>query len=195
MGLIKKLPRPRPASGDLLHLDLMRFIASAGIVFHHSHEFFAPVAKRPYLLDQTAGLALFVDLFFVISGFVIAYIYHERMNSIHDYVTFLQRRAGRLVPLHWLTLLASITVWSMFGLLHYPTAHTPSFKPECIAETASLFAFIRILRKRKCIQWCHLVDKCRDGDVHRVSSYRAYYWRKEALDYPLLWCRSYDFKP
>jgi peptidoglycan/LPS O-acetylase OafA/YrhL len=116
----------------------MRFIASAGIVFHHSHEFFAPVANRPYLLDQTAGLALFVDLFFVISGFVIAYIYHDRMNSILDYVTFLQRRVGRLAPLHWLTLLASITIWSMFVLLHFPASHMPSFKPECIAETALL---------------------------------------------------------
>lgn len=138
MGLTMKLPRLRPTSGELLHLDLMRFIASAGIVFHHSHEFFVPIYKSPFLVrEQRAGLALFVDLFFVISGFVIAYIYNNRVNSTIEYFTFLQRRVARLVPLHWLTLLASIALWSIFVLLHYST-ETPSFQPECIAETALL---------------------------------------------------------
>ena len=138
MGLIAKIPRLRPASGELLHLDLMRFIAATGIVFHHSHEFFVSATKNPFLVrEQRAGLALFVDLFFVISGFIIAYIYHNRMHSIIDYLKFLQRRVARLVPLHWLTLLASVALWSAFVLLHYST-HTPSFEPECIAETAVL---------------------------------------------------------
>lgn len=139
MGLTMKLPRLRPTSGELLHLDLMRFIAAAGIVFHHSHEFFIPSTKSPFLSrEQWSGLALFVDLFFLISGFVIAYIYHNRMNSIFDYITFLQRRVGRLVPLHWLTLLASIAMWAILLYLHYSVTDTPSFKPECIAETALL---------------------------------------------------------
>jgi peptidoglycan/LPS O-acetylase OafA/YrhL len=155
MGLIANFPRLRPTSGELLHLDLMRFIASAGIVFHHSHEFFVPVSKNPFLArEETAGLALFVDLFFVISGFVIAYIYHNRMNSFVDYIRFLQRRVGRLVPLHWLTLLASIAIWSMFVLLHYSGAHTPTFKPECIAETALLLhSFISCGRPFNGITW------------------------------------------
>jgi len=138
MGLTAKLPRLRPPSGDLLHLDLMRFVAAAGIVFHHSHEFFVPASKSPFLIrEQREGLALFVDLFFLISGFVIAHIYHNRMNSIVDYVSFLQRRIGRLVPLHWLTLLVSITLWSMFVLFHYAD-ETPSYEPRCIAQTALL---------------------------------------------------------
>jgi peptidoglycan/LPS O-acetylase OafA/YrhL len=155
MGLIANLPRLRPTSGELLHLDLMRFIASAGIVFHHSHEFFVPVSKNPFLVrEQTAGLALFVDLFFVISGFVIAYIYHNRMNSIVDYITFLQRRVGRLVPLHWLTLLASIAIWSVLVLLHYSGAHTPTFKPGCIAETALLVhSFVSCGRPFNGVTW------------------------------------------
>jgi peptidoglycan/LPS O-acetylase OafA/YrhL len=155
MGFTAKLPRLRPASGELLHLDLMRFVASAGIVFHHSHEFFVPASKSPFLVrEQTAGLALFVDLFFVISGFVIAYIYHNRMNSIFDYITFLQRRVGRLVPLHWLTLVASIAIWSMFVLFHYSGNYTPSFKPKCIAETALLVhSFVSCGRPFNGVTW------------------------------------------
>ena len=155
MDLTTKLPRLRPTSGELLHLDLMRFIASAGIVFHHSHEFFVPVTKSPFLArEQTAGLALFVDLFFVISGFVIAYIYHNRMSSIIDYITFLQRRVGRLVPLHWLTLLVFIAMWSMLVLFHDNGTNKPSFKPECIAETALLLhSFISCGRPFNGVTW------------------------------------------
>jgi peptidoglycan/LPS O-acetylase OafA/YrhL len=155
MSLIAKLPRLRPTSGELLHLDLMRFIASAGIVLHHSHEFFVPVTKSPFLVrEQRAGMALFVDLFFLISGFVIAYIYHNRMNSVVDYITFLQRRVGRLVPLHWLTLIAFIAMWSMFVLLHHSGANTPAFKPECIAQTALLMhSFLSCGRTFNSVTW------------------------------------------
>ena len=155
MDLTTKLPRLRPTSGELLHLDLMRFIASAGIVFHLSHEFFVPVTKSPFLArEQTAGLALFVDLFFVISGFVIAYIYHNRMSSIIDYITFLQRRVGRLVPLHWLTLLVFIAMWSMLVLFHDNGTNKPSFKPECIAETALLLhSFVSCGRPFNGVTW------------------------------------------
>ncbi|HUI21384.1 MAG TPA: acyltransferase [Methylocella sp.] len=155
MGLTAKLPRLRPASGELLHLDLMRFIAAAGIVYHHSHEFFVPVTKSPFLIrEQRAGMALFVDLFFLISGFVIAYIYHNRMNSLVDYVTFLQRRVGRLVPLHWLTLVAFIAMWSMLVLLRSSGTNTPSFKPECIAETALLVhSFLSCERTFNSVTW------------------------------------------
>jgi len=138
MGFIGKLPRLRSVSGELLHLDLMRFIASVGIVFHHSHEFFSSADQRPYVIEHTMGLALFVDLFFVISGFVIAHVYHDKVNSGVGYVTFLQRRIGRLVPLHWLTLIISIAIGGLTLILHFPSKHMPSFQPQCIADTAFL---------------------------------------------------------
>jgi peptidoglycan/LPS O-acetylase OafA/YrhL len=155
MSLIAKLPQLRPASGELLHLDLMRFIAAAGIVYHHSHEFFSPLTKNPFLIrEQRAGMALFVDLFFLISGFVITFIYHNRMNSLVDYVTFLQRRVGRLVPLHWLTLAAFIAMWSMLVLLPSASTNPPSFKPECIAETALLMhSFLSCGRTFNSVTW------------------------------------------
>lgn len=42
---------------------------------------------------------LFVDLFFVLSGFVICAAYAARMNDREDLRAFIIRRAGRLVPL------------------------------------------------------------------------------------------------
>ncbi|MDA9491951.1 acyltransferase family protein [Bradyrhizobium sp. CCBAU 11361] len=130
-----KAPALRVASEEMLHLDLLRFIASIGIVVRHSFEFFFPAATRSAL---PSGLALFVDLFFVISGFVIAHVYQGKVGTLSDYGTFLQRRVGRLMPLHWLTLAASIIVWSGFVVLGKAGNHQPSFEATCIAETALL---------------------------------------------------------
>jgi peptidoglycan/LPS O-acetylase OafA/YrhL len=128
--------RLRTTSNDLLHLDALRFFASCAIVLHHSKEFYFSAENRPFILQQTAGLALFVDLFFVISGFVIAYVYGARLVDAGSYATFLQRRVGRLGPLHWLTLVVSIALWALLLALGLAANHPPSFRPACIAETA-----------------------------------------------------------
>ena len=131
-------PKLRASSDELLHLDLIRFVASVGIVIDHSLQFFFVPVDRPWVTSTTSGLDLFVDLFFVISGFVIAYFYHDKIQSGHGYKQFLQRRIGRLVPLHWLTLAIFIIVWSTFEMLGFAGRHTPSFRPDCIAATALL---------------------------------------------------------
>lgn len=128
----------RATSDELLHLDALRFLASAGIVFHHSHEFFYPASARAVLGEASAGLAQFVDLFFVISGFVIAYVYAGRMRSFADFGRFMQRRIGRLIPLHWLTLLASVLVYAAASMAAANVSHAPAFRADCIAATAFL---------------------------------------------------------
>ena len=50
----------------------------------------------------------FVDFFFVLSGFVIAHAYRERLRSGGGVRSFLLRRLGRLWPLHVVMLLAFI---------------------------------------------------------------------------------------
>lgn len=53
---------------------------------------------------------LFVDLFFVLSGFVICAAYSNRMNSGEDFRSFFIRRTGRLLPLLLFTTLFFILV-------------------------------------------------------------------------------------
>jgi peptidoglycan/LPS O-acetylase OafA/YrhL len=132
----KLFSRLRPASGELLNLDFLRFVASAGIVAYHSLEFFVPKAYREALNEQTRGLSLFVDLFFVISGFVIAYVYCGKIGSLADFGRFMQRRVGRLVPLHLLTLTVSIVIIGTAATLGQTVNRMPSFDPRCIAQTA-----------------------------------------------------------
>jgi peptidoglycan/LPS O-acetylase OafA/YrhL len=133
---MKLLSRLRPASGELLNLDFLRFVASAGIVAYHSIEFFVPKPYREALNEQTRGLSLFVDLFFVISGFVIAYVYCGKIGSFADFGRFMQRRVGRLVPLHFLTLIVSIVIIGTAAALGQTINRMPSFEARCIAQTA-----------------------------------------------------------
>lgn len=133
---IVKLPRLHAQSGEMLHLDLMRLVASVGIVILHSAEYLVPVADRPRLIDRIEGLGLFVDLFFVISGYVISHVYHDRVGSVGGYLKFLQRRCGRLVPLHWLTLGLAMALWAAVLAAGFPANHAPSFAPACVIETA-----------------------------------------------------------
>lgn len=135
MALFWKL---RPQSGELLNLDCLRFVAAAGIVAYHSLEFYLPSADREALTAQTRGLTLFVDLFFVISGFVIAHGYHGKVDTLAGYGIFMQRRIGRLMPLHLLTLAVSIVVFGAVMALGKGGDHFPSFEPRCIVQTALL---------------------------------------------------------
>lgn len=129
---------PEAASDSFPRLDLLRFLASVGIVVHHSLEYPFEPERRAAIHDQTMGLALFVDLFFLISGFVIAYAYAHRMNSLQDALGFMRRRIARLVPLHWLTMAAMMAVLVPLILAGAPINHPPSLAPECIMATAIL---------------------------------------------------------
>ena len=127
-----------PESDAMLHFDMLRFVAATGVVWHHSHEFLVPAGGRAALLERTQALALFVDLFFVISGYVIAFVYAGRLRSGTDYARFLQRRVGRLVPLHWLTLTVSFILWTAIARGGYPANHMPDRSPACVANAALL---------------------------------------------------------
>lgn len=128
---------PKTSSNELLHLDALRFFASAGIMYRHSHEFFYEKSIRTSATATTQGLALFVDLFFLISGFVIAHMYYDHVGNIRDYKSFMARRIFRLVPLHWLTLILSMIVWTIL-LSFAPASNGPTFNPACIVATALL---------------------------------------------------------
>lgn len=119
-------------SNDLLHLDFMRFIASAGIVLCHSGEFFVSRANRLASHERLAGLSLFVDVFFIISGFVITHVYADRMGSGRQFARFIQRRIGRLFPLHLLTLLAVAGLFYAVAVLGVPTNTDMRLLPECL---------------------------------------------------------------
>ena len=98
-----RLPRLRPESDELLHLDALRFIAAVGVVLYHIWEVLGLGPVDP-ASRAISSLNLFVDLFFVISGFVISWVYAGKIKTVQDYGRFLHKRVARLWPLHLLLL-------------------------------------------------------------------------------------------
>lgn len=118
-------------SDRMIHLDLLRIASSYMIILYHFQnqmDFGAATAAVRASLD---GLALGVDLFFFVSGFVISSVYLGRISSLADFGRFMGKRVARLVPLHW----ATFAVFALFGLLnamgHLPSNHPEIYDPAC----------------------------------------------------------------
>lgn len=76
-------------------LDGWRGVAALGVAAYHFQVYSHVFASR-----FVQGSYLFVDFFFVLSGFVIAHAYAGRLEQGGDIVEFVLRRFGRLWPLH-----------------------------------------------------------------------------------------------
>ncbi len=170
------------------HLDVVRFIAAFMVVIVHSYEAwcgwfgqvgslsgetYTDLTKGGKLVDQfLRNLGMGVDVFFLISGFLITYILLEekkRTGSI-SIVKFMTRRALRIWPLYFLLIaltpmlinwveepapnyMATIFFVNNFDTIHsqkwaYPFAH---FWSICIEEHFYLvwpFIIAFIPRKR-----------------------------------------------
>jgi peptidoglycan/LPS O-acetylase OafA/YrhL len=129
---LRNLMSLRTTSDDLLNIDIIRFIASAGVVICHSGEFFLDRTIRSENYDRIAGLALFVDVFFIISGFVITHVYSEKTKNLRQFLIFMQRRIGRLIPLHFATLLCVSLIFLAVNLLHVKTNTDMRLVPACL---------------------------------------------------------------
>lgn len=107
-------------------LESMRGIAALGVVLFHIAWTFPlhniGLIRNGYLM---------VDLFFVLSGFVISHSYGKRIETARDVVKFIWIRLGRLYPLHFILLfvflgieIAKYIAEHKYGLVANKTAFT-----------------------------------------------------------------------
>ncbi len=110
-------------SGTKSQIDALtglRIIAAAYVFFFHIdghflQVFLPEVAKFTWMFQ---GGWMGVDLFFLLSGFIISYNYYESFQDPKNagYVTFLVKRLARIYPVHLFTTLAVfIPVMIFFG--------------------------------------------------------------------------------
>ncbi len=88
------------SSGKILQLESLRGIAALVVAFYHF--------PSDFILTDNLFVkngALMVDFFFVLSGFVIALSYLDRISEWSTLVSFQLRRFWRLYPLHLITLI------------------------------------------------------------------------------------------
>ncbi|CAN5206421.1 acyltransferase [soil metagenome] len=89
-------------SGELDGVQILRAFAAMAVVVHHLIE--QSLAVKGFVPPD--GVILFgssgVDLFFVISGFIMLYTSNGRFRQSGAATAFLVRRVIRIVPLYWL---------------------------------------------------------------------------------------------
>ena len=81
-------------------LDGLRGIFSVLVIAHHHNAFKDSIFYNNFFVINSS---LFVDFFFVLSGFVIAMNYNERIHTSSDFFQFLKKRFIRLYPLLFFT--------------------------------------------------------------------------------------------
>jgi peptidoglycan/LPS O-acetylase OafA/YrhL len=91
-------------------LDSMRGIAALLVAIYHVN-WLHPL--RDWRVIHNAPFC--VDLFFVLSGFVICYSYGDRLGDTRAFARFMWTRLGRLYPLHLATLLV-FALWHLSKL-------------------------------------------------------------------------------
>ena len=82
--------------GRVEQLDGLRGIFSIMVIAHHHNAFKDSIFYNNFLVINAS---LFVDFFFVLSGFVIALNYWNRISTKEDFWDFLKKRIIRLYPL------------------------------------------------------------------------------------------------
>ena len=104
-------------SSGLLSVQALRGFAVIGVILMHVPLYLANKLQVPDVLPQFMIGAAGVDVFFVISGFVMVYASERLFARPGATRTFLLRRAARIVPMYWIAstiLLANI-------LLRFPS--------------------------------------------------------------------------
>jgi peptidoglycan/LPS O-acetylase OafA/YrhL len=125
-------------------LDGWRGIAALCVALFHFE-----AADHLYRLPLLRHSFLFVDFFFVLSGFVIAHAYGNRLASSFEARQFIMRRFGRVWPLHMAVLAGFLGIvvfkyalTSGFGM----SASTPAFDPAGSTPLGALPSQILLLQ-------------------------------------------------
>jgi len=114
-------------------LDSLRGIAAVSVVLFHI-SWINIVEQQTYVRNSY----LMVDVFFVLSGFVVSYAYEQKINALEDAVLFIWRRFWRIYPLHFTFLLVYLFIEYLIYYTHryFNIGHVPTFTSN------SLYSFI-----------------------------------------------------
>ena len=129
-----RLPPLKSDSDQMLHLDALRIVGALMIVVFHFNRFINLDGRWQAADDTIKNFSLVVDLFFLISGYVMAVIYTGRLTTVAKYGDFLKKRVARLGPLHWATMLVFVAIAAL-GWAGILNEHDPSrYDVTCIPQ-------------------------------------------------------------
>lgn len=122
-------------------LESLRGIAALIVVIHHTRYAMRLAPNHIFCLKGY----LMVDLFFVLSGFVIYHNYSQKINSIKNILRFMALRFGRLYPLHlfFLLLFLGIEIVKYINESRFGISSSPAFGRNNISSFLANFLLIQ----------------------------------------------------
>jgi peptidoglycan/LPS O-acetylase OafA/YrhL len=138
-------------------LTSLRGIAALIVVVHHFSYYALPqlgVMLSAYSYFFKNGY-LCVDLFFILSGFILTHVYSEQFSvgvSKSNYWQYLRARFARIYPLHLFTLLVLVGFQLVELYRSNPTAFTGKFNP--LALFANVFMLQAFALNCPPLFWC-----------------------------------------
>jgi peptidoglycan/LPS O-acetylase OafA/YrhL len=118
----------RPSLGHIPALDGLRGLAILTVMCHH-FLFIRGDGRATLLVQRLAHCGLFgVDLFFVLSGFLITGILLDTQHTRHALLNFYMRRTLRIFPLYYFVLLVFVLVAFVYPLSQFQGDGVPRFQ-------------------------------------------------------------------
>ncbi|KKO64765.1 Acyltransferase family protein [Janthinobacterium sp. KBS0711] len=109
--------------GRIVSLDGLRGLAAMLVAVHHLPGIFGFTITHAYLA---------VDFFFILSGWVMAHSYEERIHLGMPFRDFLRNRFARLYPLYAVALLAALAVILIKSHIGTTSANIVCFAPNAL---------------------------------------------------------------
>jgi exopolysaccharide production protein ExoZ len=95
-------------AGRLAWIEALRGIAAAAVVCYHVARHFDANYGMPLLKAMFQFGHSGVDLFFVISGFIILFVHFDDVGRRGRIPRYVERRATRVLPIYWIALLLTV---------------------------------------------------------------------------------------
>ena len=112
-------PAERKRSGGsqtLLSLQALRGVIVLAVIYAHVQLYFASKLQRPdFLPSNLTFAAAGIDVFFVLSGFLMVYSTERLFGQPGAMRTYFVRRAGRILPMYW----AATTIVLIYVIVRY----------------------------------------------------------------------------
>lgn len=111
--ILQRVAAAAPVREKLYALQILRFLAAFMVFFSHIEDRYENWEGKYHMTVPRLGLdgQLGVDIFFVISGFVMGYVALDKFGRRGAAVTFATDRVSKIVPLYWALTLVQCLVF------------------------------------------------------------------------------------
>jgi exopolysaccharide production protein ExoZ len=119
-SVMSAAPAEDRPGGKLALIEIYRGLAACAVVLYHAARHLNAEGNAPHLMSVWQFGHAGVDLFFVISGFVITYVHLDDIGRPDRLGHYAARRFQRVFPLYWIATLVTLAI-DVAGSIGWPS--------------------------------------------------------------------------